>query len=283
MIPNIVHFVYGLEEQEYDFLFVYYLSVLSAKLINNPDKIYFHYTHKPTGKWWDETEKLVELNQVECPATLGGKSIVNLAHKADRVRLEVLEDCGGVYFDMDTVCVSPYKHLLDYSCVMGTEEKKLIRGVHHDPRLCNAVIFAEPNSEFIKKWIDSADTLFDPDNWLSYAVEGPSILYQDNKDLVHVEQPSSFFSPSWDDIPSIFLRDKPIPKELITLHLWEAQQRFDRKGLEGFKSPNKNKSSIISQISDFSWSMAWPETLYGRIMKKIENLNMNEKTPNKRI
>ena len=279
MIPNIVHFVYGLEEQEYDFLFVYYLSVLSAKLINNPDKIYFHYTHKPAGKWWDETEKLVELNQIKSPSTLGGKRIINLAHKADRVRLEVLENCGGVYFDIDTVCVSPYEHLLDYDCVIGTEEKSY----EDSPRLCNAVILAEPNSKFIKKWIDSANTLFNPVNWLSYAVEGPSILYQNNKELAHIEEPSSFFLPSWDDIPSIFLRDKPIPKELITLHLWEAQQRFNRKGSRGFRNPNKSKSSIISQISDFSWSMAWPETLYGRIIKKIENLNMNEKTPNKRI
>lgn len=279
MIPNIIHFVYGLEEQEYDFLFVYYLSILSASLTNSPDKIYFHYTHEPTGKWWDKTKELVELNQIDCPTTLGGKRIINLAHKADKVRLDVLESCGGIYFDIDTICVSPYQHLLSNYCVIGTEEKEYKGG----PRLCNAVIFAEPYSEFIRKWIDSADVLFDPNNWLSYAVEGPSILYQDNKDLVHVEQPSSFFLPSWDDIPSIFLENKPIPEELITLHLWEAQQRQDRKGSDGFRNPNKKKSSIISKIIDFSWSTAWPETLYGRIMKKIETLNMNEKTPNKRI
>jgi len=270
MIPNIVHFVYGLEEQEYDFLFAYYLSVLSAKLINNPDKIYFHYTHKPTGKWWDKTEKLVELNQIESPTTLGGKNIINLAHKADRVRLEVLEDCGGVYFDIDTVCVSPYKHLLDYDCAMGAEEKSY-KGY---PRLCNAVIFAEPNSKFIKKWIDSAHTFFNPYEWGSYAVKSPSILYRNDKKLVHIEEPSSFFLPSWDNISNIFFEDKPIPKELITLHLWESQQRQNRKGLEGFRTPNKKKSSIISQIIDFSWATAWPETLYGRIMKKIETLNI---------
>ena len=33
MIPNIVHFNYGLIEQEDDFLFVYYVAVLSCKLI----------------------------------------------------------------------------------------------------------------------------------------------------------------------------------------------------------------------------------------------------------
>jgi len=279
MIPNIIHFVYGLEEQEYDFLFAYYLSILSAKLINNPDKIYFHYTHEPTGKWWDETQKLVESNKVYPPTTLGGKPIRQLAHKADKVRLEVLESCGGIYFDIDTICVSPYKHLLDHRCVIATEGKDYKGG----PRLCNAIIFAEPNSEFIRKWIDSADMLFDPDNWPSYAVDGPSILYQKNKELVRAEKPSSFCLPSWDDIPSIFIKNKPIPKELITLHLWETKQRQNRKGIEGFKNPNKKKSSIISKIMSFDWATAWPETLYGRIMEKVKTLNMNEKTPNKRI
>ena len=43
MIPNIIHFVFGLKEQKEEFLFCYYISILSSKLVNNPEKIYFHY------------------------------------------------------------------------------------------------------------------------------------------------------------------------------------------------------------------------------------------------
>ncbi len=51
MIPNIVHFNYGLVEQNEDFLFVYYVAVLSCKVVNNPDKIYMYYHHEPKGHW----------------------------------------------------------------------------------------------------------------------------------------------------------------------------------------------------------------------------------------
>ena len=279
MIPNIVHFVYGLERQNYDFQFTYYLSVLSAKLINNPDKIYFHYSHEPTGEWWDKTKKIVELNYVDSPKKLGNKRIHNLAHKADKVRLEVLKEFGGVYFDIDTISVSPYKHLLKHKCVMGTEKELFGKPV----RLCNAVIFAEPKSAFIEKWIKRSFEFFNPESWASYAVEAPSELYEEDKSLVHVENASSFFCPSYDEIADIFINKKAIPKKLITLHLWEAQQRYSLKGKEAFLQPNKSKTSIISQIKNFSWADAWPETLYGQIMKKIKSLNMNEKMPNKHI
>ena len=272
-IPNIVHFVYGLEKQNYDFLFAYYLSILSAKLINAPDKIYLHYSYEPTGKWWEETKKIVQLNHIDSPKTLGGKDIFHIAHKADKVRLEVIYKFGGVYFDIDTICVSPYKHLLKHRCVMGTEQETYGKPV----RLCNAVIFAEPKYKFIKKWIDSAYDSFDSEDWASYAVDAPTKLYEENKDLVHIEKASSFFCPSYNQIYDIFVHEKEIPKELITLHLWEARQRESRKGKEAFSNPNKSKTSIISQILGFWWAESWPETLYGKIMNKIKHLKYEQR------
>jgi hypothetical protein len=57
MIPNIVHFNYGLAEQKEDFLFVYYIAVLSCQLINKPDKILFFYHYEPKGIWWEKTKE----------------------------------------------------------------------------------------------------------------------------------------------------------------------------------------------------------------------------------
>ena len=49
MINNIIHFVFGLKEQTEDFLFSYYLAILSAIVVNNPDKVYFYYHYEPKG------------------------------------------------------------------------------------------------------------------------------------------------------------------------------------------------------------------------------------------
>ena len=47
-------------------MFIYYLSVLSAYIVNKPDKIYFYYHYKPYGKWWDRlSEKKFQLFSFE--------------------------------------------------------------------------------------------------------------------------------------------------------------------------------------------------------------------------
>ncbi len=86
MIPNIVHFNYGLMEQEKDFLFVYYIAVLSCKLINNPEKIYFHYHYEPKGCWWEKTKELVDIIKIDIPLLIGTKQLKKVAHKSDIAR-----------------------------------------------------------------------------------------------------------------------------------------------------------------------------------------------------
>ena len=61
IIPNIIHFVFGLKPQENEFMFIYYLSVLSAYIVNKPDKIYFYYHYKPYGKWWDRLSEKIPI------------------------------------------------------------------------------------------------------------------------------------------------------------------------------------------------------------------------------
>ena len=56
MIPNKLHFVFGLSE---DFglkpwSFCHYLSVKSAIELNNPEKVYLYYKYKPTGEWFEK-------------------------------------------------------------------------------------------------------------------------------------------------------------------------------------------------------------------------------------
>ena len=58
MIPNIIHFIVGLEEKfgNAPFSLIHFLAILSAKKVNNPEKIYFHYAYEPEGKWWEKAK-----------------------------------------------------------------------------------------------------------------------------------------------------------------------------------------------------------------------------------
>ena len=66
-IPNIIHFIFGLKPQKDEFLFIYYLSVLSAYIVNGPDKIYFYYHYEPYGKWWNRLKEKIPIIIFEIP------------------------------------------------------------------------------------------------------------------------------------------------------------------------------------------------------------------------
>ena len=196
---NIIHYIYGLKKQDAEFPFVYYLSILSNHIINKPLKIYFHYQYLPYGKWWDNAKKLVSLNYINCTDMYwGNKKIIKYAHKADKIRLEMLLKYGGVYMDIDTITYRPYNDLLKYkkelslnsgsslfsvgnfikyNFVIGIQEEDY--GEDKSTLLCNAILFSTKNNIFIKKWIEQYEKHFIPDGWCEASVHLPYKIYSD--------------------------------------------------------------------------------------------------------
>ena len=150
-IPNKLHFVFGLSE---DFggkpwSLCHYLSVKSAIEVNKPEKAYFYYKHKPSGKWWDLIEDQLDLVQIEPPTEIFGRPLLHVAHQTGVIRLQVLLEEGGIYMDVDTISTKPFTDLLQHSCVLGVQgyPNGTVEG------LCDGVILAEKNSEFLQHWL----------------------------------------------------------------------------------------------------------------------------------
>lgn len=256
MIPNIVHFIWFAQPSEGDFLYVYYLAVLSAKLINNPTAIYFYYSGDIKGKWWEETKKLVIPIHKTPPTTFRGKRITQPAHQSDIVRLEILLEMGGVYLDLDTCCHKNWSHLLGYDCVMGREMTMF-------PSICNAVIFANKDSEFLKYWYSVYHFFLIPEGWAEASCHLPSRLSESPllMEEIVVMPIETFFSPLWGEGEKVFfLPADPSPK-LITLHLWSSY------------------SKDILKIIDEDWIEAHPETLYGKLAKQVLRLKEEQENP----
>jgi hypothetical protein len=166
-IPNIVHFIYGLKGPDEPLYYFHYLAVLSALLVNKPDAIYFHYQHRPSGPWWDEVERIVIPVQRAAREIVEGKRLAHYAHRADIMRLEVLIEQGGVYLDIDTLCLKPWHTLLDNPFVIGEES---------DRSLCNAVLMSEPGSEFARQWLKLYPQSFTEGEWANAACVLPHVL-----------------------------------------------------------------------------------------------------------
>jgi predicted O-linked N-acetylglucosamine transferase (SPINDLY family) len=256
MIPNIVHFNYGLVEQNEDFLFVYYVAVLSCKVVNNPDKIYMYYHHEPRGHWWKKTKALCEPVFVDVPTHIGSKELKKTAHKSDVLRMMKLKEIGGIYLDMDTICVKPYAHLLHNTFVIGNEVTESGKNMG----LCNAIMMTEPNGAFIVDWFNHYEQHFEPDGWQEASTFLPMNLSKRHKPAdVTVLQPTAWLLPSWEKTDMIFERPNEIPGELIALHFWN--QYTHEKYLKG--------------ITNFDWIVYNSQTLYAKLLLNVLQHAMN--------
>ena len=212
MVPNIIHFIFGLQPDfgGKPFGLVHYLAVKSAVEVNKPDKVYMHYMYEPRGKYWELVKPLVLMRQIDFPNRSNGKLLTNHAHKTDVLRLQVLKQYGGIYLDLDTICKKPFD-LNVKNCAIAEEGNQ---------GLCNAVILAEPQSMFIRIWLSHAKT-FDFKDWGGFAVQLPLSLYREFPELVTPLPEKTFLYPGYKDLDSLFVKTLDFP-DVYVHHLWET-------------------------------------------------------------
>ena len=241
-IPNIIHFIFGLREQTEEFLFIYYLSVLSASKVNNPDIIYFYYHYEPYGPWWEKLKNIknIKFEKVDVPTHIGNKPIKHTAHKADKIRINKLYDIGGVYMDIDTISVRPYKDLLKYDTVLAYE-------VPPDT-ICNAIMLTKPNSRFFKEWFLKYNDEFKTDGWGEASIFLPAQVHKQYPALAKVLPPDVFFRPYAFEGKKIFVDDYDIPNNLITLHLWDTYTHKYFKDITSYDWIKENNHTLYSKI-----------------------------------
>ena len=248
MIPNIVHFVYGLKSDfgGKGFSFVHFLAVVTAWKVNRPETIYFHYAYEPSGVWWEKAKPYLTLNRISPPTEIFGRPLEHFAHKADVVRLEMLMKHGGIYLDMDVVCVNSFRPLLQESFVLG---KELGFG------LCNAVILSSPDSEFLRIWYDRYRD-FDGDCWNYHSVKVPLKLAQQYPSLIRILDEYAFFYPLHDDPTHAALwSDKPLLRQRMVLEKVIAHVRVRLHNLVSAKQLEFPYPPLSHLIGGRQWQL----------------------------
>ena len=268
IIPNIIHYIFGLKIQTEEFFFAYYLSIYSNILINKPDIIYFHYQYEPYGKWWNLIKPYLKLNYVNAEnMNWGKKKIIKVAHKADKLRLEILLKYGGIYMDIDTISYRPYKDLIENNTnpdfIIGIQEENY--GTTKDITLyCNAILFAKKENIFIKMWISKYEEYFDPKGWCEASVHLPGkileLLNSEEYDLskFKILEKECFYTPLYNEVDKIFIEPNILPNDkLITLHYWNS---FSEK--------------YLKEITDYNWAFqSNNHTLFGKLIKNIYDIS----------
>jgi hypothetical protein len=221
-IPNVFHFCYGLLPQA-EFGFLEYLAIKSAVELNRPERVFLHYQHACSGPWWERVQELVTLNLVAAPLEIFGWPLQHYAHRSDVLRLNMLLEHGGIYLDIDTLCVRPFTALRTSECVLGQQPKK--RG------LCNAVILSEPRGVFLTAWLDRYHSFRSRGrdwHWDEHSVRVPARLARTRELRSHITvlNERAFFFPHWTEMECLFeSADETLFQDSYYIHYWETLTR----------------------------------------------------------
>lgn len=245
-IPNIIHFVYGFKPQDTEFSLFKYIAIESAIKLNKPNCVYFHYKYEPHGYWWDLIKPCLKMNHIDPPKMIFDKPVTKFAHQADIIRLKMLNEMGGIYLDIDTICLKPFKDFMKYDFVMG------LQGDNYG--LCNAIMLAKPNTTFGHEWYQSYHN-FDENLWDYHSVQLPLILSK--KIPITILENDTFFYPLWDPLKECLFNERidlneaqKIFKNSYCIHLWESY--------------NENELNQITMSNIFS-----KNTLYNILARKF--------------
>ena len=229
-IPNIIHFCYALLPDA-PFNLFHYLAIKSAYDLNLPEAIYFYYQHEPKGEWWSRAKQYLTLVKVEAPKHIFGNKLYHFAHQADIIRLEKLNEIGGIYLDMDTITVRPFTDILKYEFVMGIQDSHKQKEEDEFYGMANAIMLGAKNSFFGTNWYSSYKTFRSQGRdqyWDEHSVGIPRKLAINYPESIKILGGDAFFFPLWNDIEKILFNEEMLPhfddlfKNSYCIHLWET-------------------------------------------------------------
>jgi hypothetical protein len=202
---------------------VHYACVKSAVERIRPTYVFFYCEYEPSGPWWNLTRRMVNLVKIKAPSEIFGNPILHPAHCADVVRLEKLLSSGGIYLDVDVFVHRSFDDLLTHNTVLG--QQRVGRGVLG---LCNAVILAEAQSPFLKRWQSEYRSFRSKGHdefWDEHAVRVPYRLAKQFPHEITILSESAFFEATFEptDLSRIYSSREPIDlSRAYATHLWET-------------------------------------------------------------
>lgn len=186
-VPNIVHYVnFG----SLDFAFLNYMSFRSVNTFVKPWMILVHADILPHGFWWRQALKEIpNIYHVyhKRPTHIQGKMIRWVQHASDILRLQVVLDIGGIYFDTDILALKSFDKFRAFSATMGAETSRAVN---------NGLIVSEQHSPFICL-LQQSYYNYHSNEWSTNGPLGASKLQKAFPNLLHLEPVKTFHHPTF--------------------------------------------------------------------------------------
>ncbi len=224
-IPQMLHFVYGFKARG-DLPYYGCMAIKSALHFNPGWKAYYYTMHEPEGPNWDSIKGRVEIILLKDFTHFGNAKLHHYAHKADIIRLLVLNHVGGAYLDIDSITQRSFEDLREHDFVMGVQAA----GPDSSSGLCNAIMFGQAGAAFSTRWLAEYDYFRSKgrdDLWDYHSVKMPVRLAARFHDEITVLDYRAFFYPLWGNIKkALFSEGSAIYaddfKSAYCFHLWNG-------------------------------------------------------------
>ena len=219
-VPNIVHYIYGLENVSLvPFGLLQYISILGTLLYIRPDKILWHHKFVPDEKaiWWPCALPHLALTPAEPVREVHGRFMPNILqqHQSDITRFRILNESGGIYLDTDIIPLRSFGILRMHEFLMGKEGNA-------ENALCNAVLIATPKARFLQRWWATYNS-FDVNEWANHSVYIPALLQRQFPDECVALSNRAFFTPGGDMLDSLYTYDDGYDfQDNFAMHLWTS-------------------------------------------------------------
>lgn len=242
MTPDVIHFIYPVTDRTRAWSAVNHLSVLLARKIQNPDQIliWTNVDDKDLQKTAEEAK--AEIVKTKLPTELGGTEIKWPQYISDVMRLQILEEHGGIYMDTDILLLKPVNDLLTDKLVISFETATL-------QSICNAFMAAPAGSPFISEWLKLMPGALRSEIWAYGGVVAPIILAGQEELTQHrTLLPYDSFcaldlSKPWLFNPDLKEAAKYMTKKSYGIHVFET---FWRKEMQG---DFLQKDNLLSELN----------------------------------
>ena len=230
-LPNIIHFVYPVTELTRPLSYLNYIAVRRALLIHRPDRVLFWTNlNKLTGHWGELIEPMVTLMPCEAISEYDGTPIRWPQYMSDVLRLQILQEYGGIYMDTDMLLQKPLYEWMGDKMVMSWEPSEPL-GVS----VCNALIISPADNNFIFMWLELMGHALKSDIWAEAGVNLPAELWktvQGHHLAKHVEIVDPYFfcpldlKQNWLFTPELKAEAKYKTKDSLAIHAFETFWRI---------------------------------------------------------
>lgn len=166
-IPKIIHFIYPYTDKTRPWSLVNTLAVKSA-IQTYPDHDVKIWTNAPSAI----PLPFVTMEKCNLPTHVGGAEIVWPQYVSDVMRLEILNEYGGIYMDTDIINLRPFTPL----------DKNILTFCWETPNcesICNAMMVSPPGNQFIKAWLDRMPAAMSNPTWAYGGVVVPYEMTND--------------------------------------------------------------------------------------------------------